>query len=215
MPSKELLSCSYSVSDLNDVPANTMLVMAWSLWNSVGAWHWLRTQKIQLRSICLHYQQYLTLKRHFLNFLNNATGIIIFILCCISAYIPKTDAEPEPWTAIMHDLGLIENIRESIDASLYTAYTDKPDECEVQVMECFFLELKVIFQECQVIKGCKIQQHVRNVLKNVKSLSNNKSSHYSLSRNKRPCKQCEEYEEKNFRAFIDGFKTFVQRKMKN
>ncbi|CAM2112954.1 interleukin-15 [Lepidochelys kempii] len=192
-----------------------MLVMAWPPWNSVGAWHWLGTQKTHLRSICLYCQQYLILKRHFLSFLNNATGITIFILCCISAYLPRIEAERRRWEAVIEDLHMIKGITDTIDACLYTAYIDKPDECEVQVMECFLLELKVISQECEIRKGCKIKQYIRNVLANVKAnLPKNTSLPNSPNRNKITCKQCEEYEEGNFTYFIETFEEFAKHKLK-
>ncbi|KAG6924990.1 interleukin 15 [Chelydra serpentina] len=191
-----------------------MLVMAWPPWISTGAWHWLGTQKTHLRSICFNYQQYLILKRHFLSFLNNATGITIFILCCISAYLPRIEAERR-WEAVIADLHVIKGTYDSTDASLYTANTDKPDECEIQVMECFFLELNVIFHECEIRKGCKIKQYVRNVLENVKAnLPKNTSLPNSPNRNKITCKQCEEYEEGNFNHFIDTFEQFAKHKLK-
>ncbi|XP_050802624.1 interleukin-15 isoform X5 [Gopherus flavomarginatus] len=192
-----------------------MLVMAWPPWYSIGAQHWLGTQKTYLRSICLHYQQYLILNRHFLSFLNNAAGITIFILCCISAYLPGIEAERRRWEAVIDDLHEIKYTSDSIDACLYTAYTDKPDECEVQVMECFLLELKVISHECEIRKGCKIKQYVRNVLANVKAnLPKNTSLPTSLNRNKITCKQCEEYEERNFIKFIETFEEFAKHKLK-
>ncbi|XP_067424117.1 interleukin-15 [Emydura macquarii macquarii] len=193
-----------------------MLVMAWPPWNSVGAWNWHGTgnQKTHLRSICLRYQQYLILKRHFFSFLNNATGTI-FILCCISAYLPRIEAENRSWKAVINDLQEIKVISESIDASLYTAYTDKPDECEVQVMECFSLELNVILHECEIKKGCKIKQHVRNVLANVKAgLSKNENLQNNPNMKKTECRQCEEYEERNFNEFIETFEEFAKYKVK-
>ncbi|XP_074849375.1 interleukin-15 [Carettochelys insculpta] len=192
-----------------------MLVLAWPQWNSDGAWHCLGTQKTHLRRIHLHYQQYLILRRHFLSVSNNATGITIFVLCCISAYLPRTEAENRTWQAVIDDLRIIKGKQESIDASLYAAYSEMPDECEVQVMECFFLELNVIFHECKIRKGCKIQQYVYNVLANVKeSLLKNKSLQNSLSMSKIVCKQCEEYEESSFSEFIKNFEAFAQRKLK-
>ncbi|XP_030419673.1 interleukin-15 isoform X2 [Gopherus evgoodei] len=172
-------------------------------------------KKTYLRSICLHYQQYLILNRHFLSFLNNAAGITIFILCCISAYLPGIEAERRRWEAVIDDLHEIKYTSDSIDACLYTAYTDKPDECEVQVMECFLLELKVISHECEIRKGCKIKQYVRNVLANVKAnLPKNTSLPTSPNRNKITCKQCEEYEERNFIKFIETFEEFAKHKLK-
>uniref|UniRef100_A0A8C8RBA8 Interleukin n=1 Tax=Pelusios castaneus TaxID=367368 RepID=A0A8C8RBA8_9SAUR len=186
-----------------------MLVMACPPWNSVGACNWVGNQKTHLRNICLHYQRYLILKRDFLNFLNNTTGITIFILCCISAYLPRIEAESRLWRGVIEDLKEIKAIAESMDVSLYTADMHLSEECEAQVMKCFSSELKVILYECNFKKGCKIKQHIKNMQRNVEASSRNK-----LNMRKPKCKSCEEYEERNFTQFIETFEEFAKCKVK-
>ncbi|EMP28263.1 Interleukin-15 [Chelonia mydas] len=108
------------------------------------------------------------------------------------------------------------SVFEDHDLELNTKKTEvMQDECEVQVMECFLLELKVISQECEITKGCKIKQYIRNVLANVKAnLPKNTSLPNSPNRNKITCKQCEEYEEGNFTYFIETFEEFAKHKLK-
>ncbi|NXV33483.1 IL15 protein, partial [Rissa tridactyla] len=97
-----------------------------------------------------------------------------------------------------------------IDVSLYTANTDEDVKCQEPVMRCFFLETKVILQEC-LIKNCSKTQDVLNIWKNGNaSLENNKSN----STRSAKCKECEEYEEKNFTEFIQSFVKVIQRECK-
>ncbi|NWS67155.1 IL15 protein, partial [Crotophaga sulcirostris] len=165
-------------------------------------------QKTYLKNICLQYQLYLLLKSHFLCLLKNETGLIIIFLC---AYVPKTAAGHCRWAEVLKDLELIKTSKD-IDVRLYTANTDEDKECQEPVMRCFFLEMKVVVQECH-IKKCSKTQDVLNILKNGNaSLENNKVSNNSTISAK--CKECEEYEEKNFTEFIQSFVKVIQKECK-
>ncbi|KAK4818169.1 hypothetical protein QYF61_007611 [Mycteria americana] len=125
--------------------------------------------KTHLKSICLQYQLYLLLNSHFFCLLKNEMGLIIFFLC---AYVPKTAAGHCKWAEVLKDLEQIKTSKD-IDVSLYTANTDEDKECQEPVMRCFFLEMKVILQEC-VIKNCSKTQDVLNIWKNGNASLENK-----------------------------------------
>ncbi|XP_069711380.1 interleukin-15 isoform X1 [Phaenicophaeus curvirostris] len=174
--------------------------------NSAGALSRLESQKTHLKNICLQYQLYLLLKSQFLCLLKNETGLIIIFLC---AYVLKTAAGHCKWAEVLKDLERIKTSRD-IDVILYTANTDEDKECQEPVMRCFFLEMKVIVQECY-IKNCSKTQDVVNILKNGNArLEINKNSATSAK-----CKECEEYEEKNFTEFIQSFVKVIQKECKH
>ncbi|XP_019330424.1 PREDICTED: interleukin-15 isoform X2 [Aptenodytes forsteri] len=149
-----------------------MLGPAGSTRNSAGALSRLGRQKTHLKSICLQYQLYLLLNSHFFCLLKNEMGLIIFFLC---AYVPKTAAGHCKWAEVLKDLEQIKTSKD-IDVSLYTANTDEDKECQEPVIRCFFLEMKVILQECR-IKNCSKTQDVLNICKN---------GNASLEKNKAP-----------------------------
>ncbi|XP_075277137.1 interleukin-15 isoform X2 [Opisthocomus hoazin] len=184
------------------------------------------TQKKHLQSICLQNQLYLLLNSHLFCLLKNEMGLIIFFLC---AYIPKTAAGHCKWAEVLKDLEQIKTSKKrgsglgsqllqrkycgtlDIDVSLYTANTDEGKECQEPVMRCFFLETKVILQEC-LIKKCSKTQDVLNIWKNGNaSLENNKLNSTTSAK----CKECEEYEEKNFTEFIQSFVKVIQKECKH
>ncbi|PKU35019.1 hypothetical protein llap_14677 [Limosa lapponica baueri] len=163
-------------------------------------------KKTHLKSICLQYQLYLLLNSHFFCLLKNEKGLIIFFLC---AYVPKTAAGHCKWAEVLKDLERIKTSKD-IDVSLYTANTDEDKECREPVIRCFVLETEVILHECR-IKNCSKTQDVYNIWKNGNaSLENNKLS----STRSAKCKECEEYEEKNFTEFIQSFVKVIQKECK-
>ncbi|NXP53345.1 IL15 protein, partial [Heliornis fulica] len=158
--------------------------------------------KTHVKCICLQYQLYLLLK----SLSKNEMGLIIFFLC---AYVPKTGAAHCKWEEVLKDLQQVKTSTD-IDVVLYTANTDEDKECQEPVMRCFFLETKVILQECDIIK-CKKTQDVLNIWKNGNAgLENNKLNSTTPAK----CKECEEYEEKNFTEFIQSFEKVIQRECK-
>ncbi|XP_074891927.1 interleukin-15 isoform X1 [Buteo buteo] len=184
-----------------------MLGMGRPTQNPAGALSRLDSQKTHLKSICLQYQLYLLLNSHFFCLLKNEMGLIIFFLC---AYVPKTVAGHCKWAEVLKDLEQIKTSKD-IDVSLYTANTDEGKECQEPVMRCFFLETEVILQEC-LIKNCSKTQDVWNIWKNGNaSLENNKLN----SKTSAKCKECEEYEEKNFTEFIQSFVKVIQKECKH
>nr|XP_021139753.1 interleukin-15 [Columba livia] len=194
-------------SVLSNVPAGRMLGTAWPPQNSAEALSRLESQKTHLKSICLQYQLYLLLNSHFSCLLKNEMRLIIFFLC---AYLPKTAAGHCKWAEVLKDLEQIKTSKD-IDVSLYTANTDEDKECQEPIMRCFFLEMKVIVQECY-IKNCSKTQDVLNIWKNGNaSLENNKSNSTTSAK----CKECEEYEEKNFTEFIQSFVKVIQRECRH
>ncbi|XP_065543941.1 interleukin-15 isoform X3 [Lathamus discolor] len=163
--------------------------------------------KTHLKSICLQYQLYLLLNSYFFCLLKNERGLIIFFLC---TYVPKTAAGHCKWAEVLKDLDQIKASKD-IDVSLYTADTDEDTECQEPVIRCFFLETKVILQEC-LIKNCSKTQDVLNIWKNGNaSLATNKLNSTTSSK----CKECEEYEEKNFTEFIQSFVKVIQKECKH
>ncbi|KAM7112830.1 interleukin-15 isoform 3-T6 [Ciconia maguari] len=150
-----------------------------------------KTRKTHLKSICLQYQLYLLLNSHFFCLLKNEMGLIIFFLC---AYVPKTAAGHCKWAEVLKDLEQIKTSKK---------------ECQEPVMRCFFLEMKVILQEC-LIKNCSKTQDVLNIWKNGNASLENKLNSTTSAK----CKECEEYEEKNFTEFIQNFVKVIQKECK-
>ncbi|XP_025067494.1 interleukin-15 isoform X2 [Alligator sinensis] len=166
-------------------------------------------KRLPLRSICFQYLLHL-LNNDFLSFLNYKTGLIIFILCCVNAYLPKTEAQsitPELLRFFIDDLNEIKRL-DCIDTSLYTASTSEYGGCEESVMNCFFSEMEVVRHESK-IKQCTNNESVNTLLRNAKPYKN--ASHVM----KANCKQCEQYEERNFTEFVENFKILVQHLFKN
>ncbi|XP_027663541.2 interleukin-15 isoform X1 [Falco biarmicus] len=166
-----------------------------------------KTRKTHLKSVCLQYQLCLLLNCHFFGLLKNEMGLIIFFLC---ASVPKTAAGQCKWAEVLKDLEQIKTSKD-IDVSLYTANTDEDKECQEPVMRCFFLETNVILQEC-LIKNCSKTQDVLNIWKNGNiSFEKNKLNSTTSAK----CKECEEYEEKNFTEFIQSFVKVIQKECKH
>ncbi|NXN98269.1 IL15 protein, partial [Rhinopomastus cyanomelas] len=138
--------------------------------------------------------------------LKHEMGLITFVLW---AYVLKTAAGHCRWAEVLKDLEQIQTSQD-IDVSLYTADTDEDNECQGRVMRCFFLEIKVILQEC-LIKNCSRTQDVLNIWKNGNaSLESNKWNGTASAR----CKECEEYEEKSFTEFVRSFVRVIQKACK-
>ncbi|XP_049626123.1 interleukin-15 [Suncus etruscus] len=131
---------------------------------------------------------------------SNKAGLHVFILGCISAVLPKTEAY---WPDVIQDLENIKNLIQFIhfDATLYTESNVHLD-CKVTAMKCFILESNVILHEC---KDEIIQRTVENII----ILANSSlSSRWNAIEN--GCKQCEELEEKNITEFVQSFSQIVQ-----
>ncbi|XP_014639986.1 PREDICTED: interleukin-15 isoform X1 [Ceratotherium simum simum] len=153
-------------------------------------------RKPYLRSTSIQCYLCLLLNSHFLT----EAGIHVFILSCISAGLPKTEAN---WQDVISDLKRIEDLIQSIhiDATLYTE-SDAHPNCKVTAMKCFLLELRVISHES---RNMDINETVENLI----ILANS-----SLSSNgniiESGCKECEELEEKNIKEFLRSFVHIVQ-----
>lgn len=156
----------------------------------------MRISKPYLRSTSIQCYLCLLLNSHFLT----EAGIHVFIFGCISAGLPKTEAN---WQHVIDDLKRFENLIQAIhiDATLYTE-SDAHPNCKVTAMKCFLLELHVIWQEVN-------NTHVRDTVDNLIILANS-----SLSSNRNVtesgCKECEELEEKNVKEFLRSFVHIVQ-----
>ncbi|XP_036914369.1 interleukin-15 [Sturnira hondurensis] len=156
----------------------------------------MRISKPPLRSTSIHCYLCLLLNSHFLT----EAGIHIFILGCISASLPKTEAN---WNDVMSDLKAIKNLIQSIhiDATLYTE-SDAHPSCKVTAMKCFLLEFRVIFQETN-------DEDIRQMINNLIVLANN-SLPSDGNVTESGCKECEELEEKNVKEFLGSFTHMVQ-----
>ncbi|XP_047421599.1 interleukin-15 [Sciurus carolinensis] len=156
----------------------------------------MRILKPHLRITSIQCYVCLLLNSRFLT----EAGIRVFILGCISAGIPKTEAN---WHDVISDLKKIENLIQSIhiDATLYTE-SDVHPSCKVTAMKCFLLELGVISHESRNVD-------INETVKNLIILANS-----SLSSNgnvtESGCKECEELEEKNITEFLQSFVHIVQ-----
>uniref|UniRef100_A0AC11BJN4 Interleukin 15 n=1 Tax=Ovis aries TaxID=9940 RepID=A0AC11BJN4_SHEEP len=114
----------------------------------------MRILKLYLRSTSIQCYLCLLLNSHFLT----EAGIHVFILGCISAGLPKTEAN---WQSVIHDLKTIEHLIQSMhmDATLYTE-SDAHPNCKVTALQCFLLELRVILHES---KNAAIYEIIENL----------------------------------------------------
>lgn len=149
-----------------------------------------------MRSTSIQCYLCLLLNSHFLT----EAGIHVFILGCISAGLPKTEAN---WSDVMADIEKIKHFIQHvhIDATLYTE-SDIDPNCQVTAMKCFLLELHVISQEAR-------DGNFTLTIENLLILAN---SSLSAKQNIKEsgCKQCEELEEKDVHEFLRSFVSIVQ-----
>ncbi|XFF86583.1 hypothetical protein AB1E18_012802 [Capra hircus] len=156
----------------------------------------MRILKPYLRSTSIQCYLCLLLNSHFLT----EAGIHVFILGCISAGLPKTEAN---WQYVIHDLETIERLIQSMhmDATLYTE-SDAHPNCKVTALQCFLLELRVILHES---KNAAIYEIIENLTiladRNLSSIEN---------KTELGCKECEELEEKSIKEFLKSFVHIVQ-----
>nr|AHI82814.1 interleukin-15 [Capra hircus] len=156
----------------------------------------MRILKPYLRSTSIQCYLCLLLNSHFLT----EAGIHVFILGCISAGLPKTEAN---WQYVIHDLETIERLIQSthMDATLYTE-SDAHPNCKVTALQCFLLELRVILHES---KSAAIYEIIENLTiladRNLSSIEN---------KTELGCKECEELEEKSIKEFLKSFVHIVQ-----
>ncbi|KAM4834395.1 interleukin-15 [Thomomys bottae] len=156
----------------------------------------LENKKPHLRSPSIQCYLCLLLNSHFLT----EAGIHVFILGCVGAGLPKTEAS---WHDVIHDLKRIEELIQSIhiDATLYTESNVHPN-CKVTAMKCFLLELRVILHES---RNVDIHETVSNLI----ILANSSlSSNGNITES--GCRECEELEEKNVDEFLQSFVHIVQ-----
>ncbi|XP_043825711.1 interleukin-15 [Dromiciops gliroides] len=152
-------------------------------------------RKSNLRSTRIHCYLCLILNSHFFSFLTEA-GTPFFILSCISAQLPKTEASN--WIYIIDDLKEIQRFiqKSNIDATLYTESNAHPS-CRITMMRCFLLELRVISYESNNVT---LHETVENVIITANTtLSSDRNIEES------GCKECEELEEKHVEEFIQSF----------
>ncbi|KAF6306388.1 interleukin 15 [Rhinolophus ferrumequinum] len=156
----------------------------------------MRISKTKLRSTSIQCYLCLLLNSHFLT----EAGIHVFIFSCVSAGLPKTEAN---WQHVASDLKRIESLMQSIhiDATLYTESDVRPS-CKVTAMKCFLLELCVIYQESN-------NMDMKDTVYNLILLANSSlSSNGTITES--GCKECEELEEKNVKEFLRSFRHIVQ-----
>ncbi|XP_069878219.1 interleukin-15 [Dipodomys merriami] len=156
----------------------------------------MRISKPHLRSPSIQCYLCLLLNSHFLT----EAGIHVFILGCVSAGLPRTEAN---WCDVIQDLKTIQQLIQAIhiDATLYTE-SDVHPKCKVTAMRCFLLEFQVISHES---RNVNISETVRNLI----ILANSSlSSNGNITES--GCRECEELEEKNINEFLQSFEHIVQ-----
>ncbi|XP_012582264.1 PREDICTED: interleukin-15 [Condylura cristata] len=156
----------------------------------------MRSSKPYLRGTSIQCCLCLLLNSHFLA----EAGIHVFIFSCISAGLPKTEAN---WHFVMDDLKVIKNLIQTIhiDATLYTE-SNVHSDCKVTAMKCFLLEFHVISHESD-------NKNIKKTVENLIILANSSlSSDGNIAES--GCKECEELEEKNITEFLQSFTHIVQ-----
>ncbi|XP_044536591.1 interleukin-15 [Gracilinanus agilis] len=156
-------------------------------------------RKSYLKSTPIQYYLYLIFNGHFFNFLTEA-GTHFFILSCISAHLPKTEASA--WEYVIRDLERLKDLTNKTDIStLYTESNAHPS-CKITTLRCFLQELHVISYESN-------NNEVSETVINIIILANSTfSSDGNIAES--GCKECEELEEKNVGEFLKSFIHMVQ-----
>uniref|UniRef100_A0A8C2P4V6 Interleukin n=1 Tax=Capra hircus TaxID=9925 RepID=A0A8C2P4V6_CAPHI len=153
-------------------------------------------QKPYLRSTSIQCYLCLLLNSHFFK----EAGIHVFILGCISAGLPKTEAN---WQYVIHDLETIERLIQSMhmDATLYT-------ESDAHV-SIFCFQHCCLFQLFTVSIQSSGYGKVRSISKNLTILADRNLSSIE-NKTELGCKECEELEEKSIKEFLKSFVHIVQ-----
>ncbi|XP_053112358.1 interleukin-15 isoform X2 [Hemicordylus capensis] len=145
------------------------------------------------------------MKNYLWNSLSNEFAVTIFVLFLQlrCSYLLQVQTRSY-WHAVIQDL---KNIKtdSKVGALLYTPEPDS--ECEVSVMRCFLLEMKVILRESELVHDSTLYKSMVNVFENSKkSLPAHVEQDIATSK----CRKCETFEEKTWTEFIENFKIIVQ-----
>ncbi|XP_060103308.1 interleukin-15 [Heteronotia binoei] len=135
--------------------------------------------------------------------LNNKPTVTIFIIC---SYLLQVQTKHDVFlSAALADLKKIKTCSE-IDASLYTAEMTDHSECKASVMNCFILEMEVIWYESKYASDKTFTNTVLKVLKNVRKhlQVENQSNRTST------CQKCETFGEKKCTEFLKRFEIFIK-----
>ncbi|XP_006008993.1 interleukin-15 [Latimeria chalumnae] len=172
-------------------------------------------KKRKVRCICFHC--YLSLYSIVFNFLNTRTGITLFVFCCVSVNIPRTEGNAHVSCGLMvHDLKELRSrvahtsVQDPIDAMLYTPPSaEKP--CTIEALKCFLAELEVI--DFEYNDDDDKTGEVKVLIETLKKLG--KSITEEGSKANTNCKQCEEFEVKTVDVFLAQFTETIQFLNKN
>ncbi|XP_069098674.1 interleukin-15 isoform X2 [Pleurodeles waltl] len=88
-----------------------------------------------------------------LTFLNGEAGLYVFVLCCISACFPKTEASIETdWMALITDVNKLKKSINGSDAILYSGTSIKDKHiCRNVVLWCYLKEMEIIVRESKIL----------------------------------------------------------------
>ncbi|XP_078532985.1 interleukin-15 [Lissotriton helveticus] len=152
---------------------------------------------------CVHYP----IHDCVLKFLNGEAGLYVFVLCCISACFPKTEASHEAyWMEMITDLTTLKGYINGSDAILYsgTSIKDK-DSCRKAVLWCYLKELESIVRESKIL-GKMVDEQLMNFLWENSCLSKTLAENHGDEN----CLPCEMYPEKAYIDFIEDLTHFFQ-----
>ncbi|XP_069098676.1 interleukin-15 isoform X4 [Pleurodeles waltl] len=142
-----------------------------------------------------------------LTFLNGEAGLYVFVLCCISACFPKTEASIETdWMALITDVNKLKKSINGSDAILYSGTSIKDKHiCRNVVLWCYLKEMEIIVRESKIL-GKVVDDEAMIFLWENSYLS---KTHAETGGNEH-CLPCEMYPEKAYIDFIEDLTEFLQ-----
>ncbi|XP_042326298.1 interleukin-15 [Sceloporus undulatus] len=143
------------------------------------------------------------MNNYFWSSLINESAISIFILC--SYLLEVQTSKLFSWGPVIEDLKQIKNHSE-IDASLYTADINYPGHCNISVVKCFYLEMKVLSYEAYIGGNEKFYNKVHRVVRSLEAFLKGKQDKEAPQ-----CQECETFEEKQYIEFMKNFETIAKR----
>ncbi|XP_058884293.1 interleukin-15-like [Acipenser ruthenus] len=151
-------------------------------------------KKSQVRHVYIYCYLHLSLDC----LLNNEAWISLFLLCCLSAFMPKAVAEAGPmWLGEMIQILNKNNLSTFVNSetTLYTPEIPGNELCYNASLNCFFLEMHVYFFEHEEDISLSILEDYITEIKPVVHAG---------------CKECEEFTESNCETFLNKFLVFLE-----
>nr|XP_060634889.1 interleukin-15 [Anolis sagrei ordinatus]XP_060634890.1 interleukin-15 [Anolis sagrei ordinatus]XP_060634891.1 interleukin-15 [Anolis sagrei ordinatus]XP_060634892.1 interleukin-15 [Anolis sagrei ordinatus] len=127
---------------------------------------------------------------------------VSFLILC--SYLLEVQTTRFPyWEPVLEDLKQIIKTPPKIDTSLYTA--SYFGHCKISVVRCFYLEMNVLYYEAGIGGDSNVYNSTQRVLRTIERFLEGKQEKETSQ-----CKECENFEEKQYTEFIEDFQNIVR-----